>query len=133
MSTGASNDLEKATAIATNMVTKYGMSTVGPITLGDQSGHEVFLGRDLGHVKNYSEDTARKVDAEIKRLLEEARDFATKTIKEKKELIKRITDELVKKETLSRADFLTFFGETEDQDDLKRNIRPSKKKKRKGN
>ena len=135
MSTGASNDLEKATAIATNMVTKYGMSSVGPVTLGDQSGHEVFLGRDLGHVKNYSEDTARKVDAEIKRLLEEARDFATKTIKEKKELIKRITDELVKKETLSRADFLSFFGETEDQDDLKRNIRPSKKNKknRKGN
>ncbi len=131
MSTGASNDLEKATAIATNMVTKYGMTSVGPITLGDQSGHEVFLGRDLGHVKNYSEDTARKVDAEVKRLLEEARDYAGNTIKKQKDLIKKITEELLRKESLTRSEFLTFFGETEEQDDQKRELPVGKKKKHK--
>lgn len=131
MSTGASNDLEKATAIATNMVTKYGMTSVGPITLGDQSGHEVFLGRDLGHVKNYSEDTARKVDAEVKRLLEEARDYAGNIVKKQKDLIKKITEELLRKESLTRSEFLTFFGETEEQDDQKRDLPVSKKKKHK--
>ena len=72
ISTGASNDIEKATKIATNMVVKYGMSPVlGPINYTSGS-NEVFIGRDMGHTKNYSEDTAAKIDAEIHRIVDEA-------------------------------------------------------------
>ena len=130
MSTGASNDLEKATKIATNMVTKYGMSTVGPVTLGDQSGHEIFLGRDLGHTKNYSEDTARKVDIEIKSILEQGLQYASKYIKENRELMDRISKQLLETENLSREEFLSFFGETLEQDDHKHGLTTHKKSKK---
>jgi cell division protease FtsH len=121
MSTGASNDIEKATAIATNMVTKYGMSTLGAVSLGEQN-HEIFLGRDLGHMKNYSEETAKKVDGEVHNILEEAKLYAAKTIREQKELIKRIVKDLLKKETLSRAEFLAYFGKTEEEDNQERGV-----------
>jgi cell division protease FtsH len=131
MSTGASNDLEKATAIATSMVTKYGMSPLlGPITLGEQN-HEIFLGRDLGHMKNYSEETAKKVDAEIKIILENARVYATNVIREQKGTIIKIAEKLLETETLTRPEFLFFFNETEDQDDKKRDIKPATAKRRK--
>lgn len=130
MSTGASNDLEKATQIATNMVTKYGMTTVGPISLGEHN-QEIFLGRDFGHVKNYSEDTAKKIDSEVKALLEQARDFASKTIKDNKDMMKRIAEDLIKKENISRTEFLAFFGETEEQDDANHGVQHEGKKKRK--
>lgn len=134
MSTGASNDLEKATKIATNMVTKYGMTQVGAVTLGDTSGHEIFLGRDLGHTKNYSEDTAKKVDEEVKKLLDEGKNFASKTIKENRDLMKRIAEDLIKKENISRAEFLAYFGETEEQDDARLGLHtPKKKSKKKAN
>lgn len=130
MSTGASNDIEKATQIATNMVTKYGMSPLGAINLGDRH-QEIFLGRDLGHTKNYSEDTAQKVDSEVRNILEEAKSFAAKTIKENKDLIKTISEELIKKESLTRKEFLAFFGETEQEDNKKHQIETSLKTKSK--
>jgi len=130
MSTGASNDLEKATAIATNMVTKYGMSSIGPVSLGEHH-QEIFLGRDLGHVKNYSEETARKVDEEIKKILLEGQNYATETIRKNVDLMKKITAELIKKESLTRPEFLSFFGETEEVDDLKHGVNPKTAKKRK--
>ena len=72
ISTGASNDIEKATKTATNMVVKYGMSdTLGPINYTSGS-NEVFIGRDMGHTKNYSEETASKIDSEIHRIIAEA-------------------------------------------------------------
>lgn len=72
ISTGASNDIEKATKTATNMVVKYGMSeALGPINYTSGS-NEVFIGRDMGHTKNYSEETASKIDAEIHRIVAEA-------------------------------------------------------------
>ena len=72
ISTGASNDIEKATKTATNMVVKYGMSeTLGPINYTSGDG-EIFIGRDMGHTKNYSEETAGKIDAEVHRIVSEA-------------------------------------------------------------
>src|SRR5204863_1667319 len=74
--TGAQNDIEKATAIARAMVTEYGMSDeIGPQQLG-QKNSEVFLGRDLGHQANYSDHVAAKIDAEIRLLISEAHDEA---------------------------------------------------------
>lgn len=65
VSTGASNDIERATETARAMVTKYGMSPLGPIMFGSSDSNEVFLGRDFGHTRNYSEDLAAKIDNEI--------------------------------------------------------------------
>lgn len=74
ISTGASNDIERATKLARSMVTKYGMSDeLGPITYGQDEG-EPFLGRDMGHIRNYSESTSSAIDHEIKRLMTEAYD-----------------------------------------------------------
>lgn len=73
MTTGASNDLERATQIARNMVTKYGMSKLGPVIFGEQN-HEVFLGRDFGHIRNYSEDVAKQIDEEVKEIVRKAED-----------------------------------------------------------
>ena len=72
ISTGASNDIEKATKTATNMVVKYGMSdSLGPINYTSGDG-EIFIGRDMGHTKNYSEETANKIDEEVHRIITEA-------------------------------------------------------------
>ena len=72
ISTGASNDIERATQTAHAMVTKYGMSdTLGPIKYGSDNS-EPFLGRDMGHIRNYSEETASKIDAEVKRMIDNA-------------------------------------------------------------
>src|SRR5699024_2013371 len=74
--TGASNDIEKATGLARKMVTQFGMSErVGAIKLGSAGG-EVFLGRDMGHERDYSEDLAGVVDQEVRRLIEAAHDEA---------------------------------------------------------
>jgi cell division protease FtsH len=129
MSTGASNDIEKATAIATGMVTKYGMSALGAVSLGEQN-HEIFLGRDLGHMKNYSEDTAKKVDTEIRTILDAGKKYAEDLIKEKKSKIKEIADDLLKKETLTRSEFLNFFGETIEGDNTKRGVKTKSTRKK---
>ena len=73
ISTGASNDIERATETARNMVTKYGMSdALGPIMFGASDSNEVFLGRDFGHTRNYSEEIAARIDAEIEKIISDA-------------------------------------------------------------
>ena len=69
ISTGASNDIERATEEARSMVTKYGMSSLGPIMFGSSDSNEIFLGRDFGHTRNYSEDLASKIDNEINSII----------------------------------------------------------------
>ena len=70
ISTGASNDIERATETARQMVTKYGMSTtLGPIVFGSSESNEIFLGRDFGHTRNYSEEVAAKIDVEIESII----------------------------------------------------------------
>ena len=70
ISTGASNDIERVTDTARNMVIKYGMSeNLGPILYGSSSSNEIFLGRDFGHTRNYSEEIAAKIDTEIKAII----------------------------------------------------------------
>lgn len=108
ITTGASNDLEKATEIARKMVTLYGMSELGPIIYGDHN-REVFLGRDFGHVKNYSEEIASKIDAEIRRIISTAYATAKEILMKSKEKLKEIAVVLLEKETLSREEFLDFF------------------------
>lgn len=105
LTTGASNDLKVASSLARKMVTQYGMSDAfGPIVLGE--GHEnVFLGRDIGEQKNYSEDTAQKIDAEVRRIMAEGEARATQVMTQYRTYLDTIADRLLKEETLEQEAF----------------------------
>lgn len=108
--TGASNDIEKATEIARKMVTEYGMSSdVGPIKLGQSSG-EVFMGRDMGHGRDYSDGLAEKVDAEVRKLIEQAHDEAWKVLNDNRKVLDKLATELLEKETLDHNQLAEIFA-----------------------
>ena len=115
MSTGASNDLEKATQISRSMVTKYGMSSLGPVIFGEQN-HEVFLGRDFGHVRNYSEQVAAQIDEEIKKIIRHAEDRTREILLAHRKKLEEIVKVLLRKETINRKEFLTFFHKKEEKE-----------------
>ncbi len=107
--TGASNDIEKATATARKMVTEFGMSaTVGAVKLGQSSG-EVFLGRDMGHQRDYSEGLAESIDAEVRALMEQAHDEAWVVLNENRAILDRLAAELLEKETLDHTQIAEIF------------------------
>ncbi|MBU1251184.1 MAG: ATP-dependent zinc metalloprotease FtsH [Actinobacteria bacterium] len=111
--TGASNDIEKATSIARRMVTEYGMSaTVGAIKLGQSSG-EVFLGRDMGHQRDYSERLAEKVDQEVRALIEQAHDEAWRVLNDNRDILDRLATELLEKETLDHVALAEIFQDVD--------------------
>ncbi len=107
ISTGASNDIQRATGIARNMVTRYGMSELlGPIVYGSEhNDDEVFLGRDFNTTRNYSEDTATVIDNEIKRLVNTAYETAMKILQENVEKLHFIAGFLVKNEVMDEVQF----------------------------
>ena len=104
LTTGAGNDLERATSMARKMVCKWGMSdALGPLSIGDKHD-EIFIGRDLGHFKDFSEETSRLIDAEIKRIVEEAQAIAERILSENLETLNTITQALLERETLTGED-----------------------------
>jgi cell division protease FtsH len=104
ITTGPSGDLEQATAMARNMVVRYGMSdVVGPLALENER-NKVIYGRGAGD-REYSEDMSKKVDAEIKRIVEEGRDRARKIVSEYKHVLEIIATQLIEKENIEREDF----------------------------
>ena len=110
ISTGASNDIERATAIARNMVTKYGMSEkLGTITLG-QDQDEVFLGRDLAHAKTYSEETASEIDKEIKRIVDTGYNRAKQIFTEHSDKLHAVANILLEKEKITSEEFEAIFN-----------------------
>ncbi len=107
--TGAGNDIDKATSLARAMVTQYGMTErLGAIKLGETQG-EPFLGRDMGHTRNYSEDVAAVVDEETKRLLSEAHQEAFDILEENRDVLDTLVTELLEKETLDKAEVASVF------------------------
>jgi cell division protease FtsH len=107
--TGAANDIEKATALARAMVTQYGMtSRIGAIKLGNDSS-EPFLGRDMGHQRDYSEEVAGVVDEEVKKLIESAHDEAWEILVENRDILDELVLELLEKETLDKAQIAKVF------------------------
>jgi cell division protease FtsH len=111
--TGASNDLERATSIARDMVTEYGMSErLGPLKLGHRHGNP-FLGRDLMEDRNYSEDVAKAIDEEIRSIIEGCYQRARGVLDENRDLMDRMAAVLLERETIDREDFLKILrGET---------------------
>lgn len=108
-STGASNDIEKATATARKMVTEYGMSAnVGAVKLGQSQG-EVFLGRDMGHQRDYSEEIAERVDAEVRTLIEQAHDEAWQVLNDNRDILDVLAAELLENETLDHHQIADIF------------------------
>ena len=104
VTTGAGNDIQRATQMARRMVTQFGMSeAVGPMAVGDAE-QEVFLGRELVQRREISEKTAELVDSEVKRLLDEAYERARRTLEENRDLLETIAEALLERETLDREE-----------------------------
>jgi cell division protease FtsH len=109
--TGASNDIEKATGLARAMVTQFGMTErLGAIKYGQEQG-EVFLGRDMGHARDYSEEVAAAIDEEVRTLIETAHQEAYEILVNNRDVLDRLVLELLEKETLDKAEVEAVFAE----------------------
>ncbi len=109
--TGASNDIEKATSLARAMVTQFGMTErLGAIRYGQEQG-EVFLGRDMGHTRDYSEDVAAAIDEEVRTLIETAHQEAYDILVANRDVLDRLVLELLEKETLDKAQVEAVFAD----------------------
>jgi cell division protease FtsH len=110
VTTGAGNDLQQVTSMARQMVTRFGMSDLGPLSLETQQG-EVFLGRDLMTRSEYSEEIAARIDAQVRSIVEHCYDMTTKIIKENRMVMDRLVDLLVEKETIDGEEFRQIVAE----------------------
>ena len=112
--TGAQNDIQRATKIAKQMVTEYGMSQLGPLAFGHNES-QPFLGRDFGHVQDYSDEVAAKVDVEIHRLVEEAHDEAREILLKYRDKLDLMVERLLEKETLEKEEVEEVLAEVAKQ------------------
>ena len=110
MTTGAGNDIERATDMARKMVCEWGMSEMGPLTFG-RPEQEIFLGRDFGRTQDYSESTANQIDAEVKRIVTSAYDRAKKLIDDNEKAMHRLARTLLEKEVLDGDEVLQIIAE----------------------
>jgi cell division protease FtsH len=117
VTTGAHNDFEQATKIARSMVTEYGMSSLGPLQLETQEG-SVFLGRDYNKSRNFSSQVAFEIDQEMRKIIDECYEKATKIISENKELLELIANVLLEHETITKEqiEYLVEHGHMPDED-----------------
>ena len=110
VTTGASNDLERTTTLARAMVTQYGMSDeLGPVTFGEKE-EMIFLGRQIGEQRNYSEEIARQIDLEVRKLVEEAYDTARQIVLAHRDKLVAIAERLKREETIDAAAFNAMFA-----------------------
>ena len=103
MTTGAGNDIERATDLARRMVCEYGMSNLGPMTFGKKE-QEVFLGRDIGQARDFSDDTAKQIDAEVRRFVDEGYNSAYMLLDQNHDIMHRMSQALLERETLDSAE-----------------------------
>ncbi len=139
-STGASDDLKRATKIARSMVTEYGMSSLGPMQFEHRS-ESVFLGRDYNQTKNFSDQVALQIDKEVMKIIDECYAESKKIVSKEKKLIKILADTLITKETLTKEEIQQLVEENSDykfnddekkeENDLKEEIIKKEKSERK--
>ena len=121
ISTGASNDLERATEIARNMAAKYGMTeNIGPVSYN--SGEEVFIGRDLAQSKMYSEKTAAKIDDEVNGIMTEQYKKTLELLGENKDSLKAVAKVLLEEETIDGERFLQCLEDVKKQLNAEKNL-----------
>jgi len=126
ITTGAENDLEKASALARKLVKKYGMSSLGSVSFsGEQEA--IFLGRDLAEPRNYSEEIAAKIDKEVNKFIDEAAKKAEEVLKKNKKTLEKLAQTLIKKETIERKEFEEIVSKKKDRKQTKK--KPPKAKK----
>jgi cell division protease FtsH len=110
MTTGAGNDIERATDLARRMVTEWGMSDkLGPLTFGKKE-EQIFLGREIAQHKDYSERTAEEIDAEVKRIVMEAYDRAKKLVKDNFDKLDTLAKALLERETMDASEIRELLG-----------------------
>ncbi len=109
VTTGPSNDLERATHMARAMVTRYGMSTLGPRTFGRKE-EMVFLGKEISEERDYSEHTAEAIDKEVSRYIQDASTMAEKILTDHKDVLEKIVSVLLEKETVEKEEFNKIVG-----------------------
>ncbi len=117
MSTGAGNDIERATELARKMVCEWGMSTLGPLTFGKKE-EQIFLGREIAQHRDYSEDTAIKIDQEVRKLVDSGYNTAKGLLSENKEVLTKVATALLDREVLDANEIKMFMEGKE--------LRPSK-------
>ena len=123
ISTGASQDIQQATRMARGMVMQYGMSkSLGPVAYGENQNHQVFLGRDFNHERNYSEEVASEIDKEVRRYLEDAYDACRVILTENRDKLELIAQALIERETLTASELeeLVTKGKLSDDSDTKK-------------
>ena len=109
MTTGASSDIERATSLARAMVCEWGMSPLGPMAFGKKEG-EVFLGRDIGQSRDFSDDTAKQIDAEVKRFVDAAYKSAYEILDANHDIMHRMSNALLERETLDAAEIAMIIA-----------------------
>ena len=115
ITTGASQDIKQATAIARDMVTKYGFSEeIGMVSY--ENGDELFIGRDWGQTRNYSEETARTIDDEVKKIINQCYNRAMNLINENIEILHSCSDLLIEKEKINQEEFEALFEEVKKEE-----------------
>lgn len=114
ITTGASNDLEKVTALARKMVTSYGMSEkMGNMAYGKSEEH-VFMGRDFGHTRDFSEEIAADIDKEVKKIVDDCYSNAKRLLEENKDMLEYISKKLLEEETIDEKEFVSFMDKIKD-------------------
>jgi len=104
MTTGASNDLSRASELARKLVKEYGMSSLGPISFGEKE-EMIFLGKEISEQRNYSEKVAEKIDKEVDMIIKEAQQQAVAILSKRKALLEKVAKRLVEKEIIEREEF----------------------------
>ena len=114
VTTGAVQDIRQATEAARDMVTKYGFSDELGMINYSTSDDEVFIGRDIGHTKNFSESTSEVIDREVKKIVDGCHDRATKLLEENVDVLNRLADLLIEKERIGQEEFEALFEQNDD-------------------
>lgn len=124
ITTGAANDLEKASKLARKLVKQYGMSSLGPVSWGEEE-EKVFLGKEFAEKRNYSEKIAAKIDREVSKIVKKAQKQSQKILQKKKKLLEKLANILIEKETIERKEFEKIIKSQ------KKGKKPKKRKKSK--
>ena len=128
VTTGASNDLERASTLARKLVKEYGMSSLGPISFGEKD-ELVFLGKEISEQRNYSEKVAIQIDEEVEKFIKIAEKEAMKILSKRKKLLAKIAGVLIEKETIEREEFEELMGEKKSTKKVKEKAKEKAKEK----